>query len=512
MRIGGSLSDTLAGGIGTTRLYYRDRTQQVDRSRFRDESVVLNRREQALSLRLRYRRQRLRLSGSVDAGRIRDRNTGQTLPLRTYRLQTGLQWDRQSYHASVSYRAGHTLFGRIQRRDWTGSLSARATLGDRLRLRAQFYGTHTVAPRERTYGLASASLRYTLPFGHVLTVEGRRQAFGERFGEDQAFEFSAGYTVPLSLPVGRRENRLRGRVYDTQNGKGIPDVLLHLRGTTARTDEDGTFRLVLPEEAGIYDLHLDRNSLGLQRTLLREMPVSVRFTGTERPLPVEIGVARSVTVSGKARRFRTPGLPGAQRDTVDAGGVGGAVLEMTRAEEARGRQQRRRAVTDAQGRFAFTDLAPGRWVLHIVQPALPPDYAFEQKRLSFELRPGRTHKLRLRAFAEERNLRILDEGELKLEEPEQPEAPSDDVRTPASCEGPDARYLVVDKGDWLSTLARMLYGSIDLWPKLWLANQYQIDDPDLIFLGQRLCVPPKVPLSERERQALAAYRRTHSTR
>lgn len=48
----------------------------------------------------------------------------------------------------------------------------------------------------------------------------------------------------------------------------------------------------------------------------------------------------------------------------------------------------------------------------------------------------------------------------------------------------------VEKGDSLSKIAKKVYGKASLWRKIYEANQDHIKDPDLIYPGQVLRLPP----------------------
>jgi hypothetical protein len=57
--------------------------------------------------------------------------------------------------------------------------------------------------------------------------------------------------------------------------------------------------------------------------------------------------------------------------------------------------------------------------------------------------------------------------------------------------GVSGRYHVVTRGECLYTIAgyQQYYGDPDMWPTIYEANRYQIQDPHWIFAGQRLQIP-----------------------
>lgn len=58
--------------------------------------------------------------------------------------------------------------------------------------------------------------------------------------------------------------------------------------------------------------------------------------------------------------------------------------------------------------------------------------------------------------------------------------------TPAST----TKTYVVQKGDSLSKIAKHEYGNANDWRKIFEANKDIIKDPDLIYPGQTLKIPP----------------------
>jgi nucleoid-associated protein YgaU len=49
----------------------------------------------------------------------------------------------------------------------------------------------------------------------------------------------------------------------------------------------------------------------------------------------------------------------------------------------------------------------------------------------------------------------------------------------------------IDKGDTLSKIAKAHYGNANAWKQIFEANRDVIDDPDRIFPGQVIKLPPK---------------------
>ncbi|MCH9741269.1 MAG: LysM peptidoglycan-binding domain-containing protein [Epsilonproteobacteria bacterium] len=53
----------------------------------------------------------------------------------------------------------------------------------------------------------------------------------------------------------------------------------------------------------------------------------------------------------------------------------------------------------------------------------------------------------------------------------------------------EMRIIIVKRGDTLSNIAKRAYGDYDAYPKIFAANPEVIQNPDQIFVGQRLRIP-----------------------
>ena len=54
-----------------------------------------------------------------------------------------------------------------------------------------------------------------------------------------------------------------------------------------------------------------------------------------------------------------------------------------------------------------------------------------------------------------------------------------------------ARIYIVKAGDSLSKIAKAEYGNANDWNRIFEANKDILKDPDKIFPGQKLKIPPK---------------------
>jgi len=79
--------------------------------------------------------------------------------------------------------------------------------------------------------------------------------------------------------------------------------------------------------------------------------------------------------------------------------------------------------------------------------------------------------------------------------PDEKDPDFSDVEGGSSSTAPSAgkTYTIV-KGDTLSKIAKEEYGDAKLWRKIYEHNKDVIKDPDKIFPGQTIALPPKEDL------------------
>ena len=54
---------------------------------------------------------------------------------------------------------------------------------------------------------------------------------------------------------------------------------------------------------------------------------------------------------------------------------------------------------------------------------------------------------------------------------------------------PEPKFYTVEKGDSLSKIAKEVYGDYKKWEELFAANKEVIENPDLIYPGQKIRIP-----------------------
>ena len=57
-------------------------------------------------------------------------------------------------------------------------------------------------------------------------------------------------------------------------------------------------------------------------------------------------------------------------------------------------------------------------------------------------------------------------------------------------QAPEAKYYTVKEGDWLSKIAKEYYGDANKYNMIFEANKPMLKDPDKIYPGQVLRIPP----------------------
>ena len=416
------------GTVASIECQSRSREDRLPSPQFHDE-------DQTIGFTLAHQFNALSVSLSTETGKTRDHLAGTSAALRQYRLSTHFSPSgSQSYSVYVEHRDDGGL-GEEKRRSLTGGATASWRVTDRTVL--------VLAARTTDYEQAVDGGRdvFELRVSHLmanraqLCLSARHTSWrGADDGSEPAVMLE--YRMPLGVPLRRKKSvgALRGRVYDEQTGRGIPNTVLRLNGAAAVSDRNGHY--VFPAvKPGNYYLSADRRNIEIDKVPNHKMPRGVAVVGG-RDTSADIGFVPGATLSGRVALYRLaeaevgPLVPADTGDgtdaglplqatvgrpkLVEAGGVPNIVVELSDGLE------RLRCLTDANGRFSFGSVRPGKWALTVEASALPVHHHLEAEAVEVHLRPKQAETILFRVIPKSRPIRVIQNGGVLLEEPKQP--------------------------------------------------------------------------------------------
>ena len=429
-----------AGYANFLSIYYRSNDQDdlLPVSHFR-------RRDETWQFRAGFSLTRFMLLGNADLGTIRDKIAGTDNPYKRYTLYASVQpLDGHTYGFTVEYTDERDPTTLQTQHRLSGSFSLNVFLGESTQLSASLFGNRTRGEYEQTYSLFDVSFEHTFPFGHSLVLRGRQSIFTPS-EERKEIAYLAEYAIPIGVPIARstESGQLAGRVIDAENGTGVPNILLYAGGATAVTDRNGdySFPSLKPEK---YVLQVDMSSAGLNKVPLQRLPQELTIVGGQESR-FDISLSRSVTIDGTVLLY--PAQEQAANDTSqlvlkDPVGHAGVVVELSNTEEVN------RRLTDNRGRFAFSDIRPGRWTLRILDGNLPQNYYFEKDAHELTVAPGQTAEMSFKALPRKRRVQIVKQGQAIEIAPQKgkPETAKPKVQ-PQQLEKPKTVEVVAPKAD-----------------------------------------------------------------
>lgn len=463
--------------------------------------------------------------------------------------------------ASAEWVTGMPATSWVQDDRMSAALNVGMRVTPSTRLSAALSVTSYRGDYPRTPMTLDLSVVQNLPFGQRASWRTRAMSYGPGFPTVRPTH-QADYVIPLGLPVGMsgESGVVEATLVDRDAGRPLAGVLVRLGDQAHFTDADGRVSFSGLAEATHY-LEIDRGSLGADRVVVPMGPagVTVHAGETER---IELGVIRGARLQGTVRRFEARPSPALDAPAIldDRGSISGAVLQLSKGRDTL------RASVDGWGNFSFGGVAPGSWVLSVIRADLPRYHRFEQERLVVELRPGDTHEAALRVIPDAPPVQIIAEAELTLDASSPDPRPS--ATTPSARWVTGRRQIVPPPAETAATrrrivpppaeatatpppaatdsrwvtgrrrevpppaepdhmssppaatrhhytvtrwdvslvhIARVMYDDASLWPKIWVANLDQVEDPDIIRPGQRLRIPDKAPLTAEEQAARDRY-------
>jgi len=325
------------------------------------------------------------------------------LAARFDRLHTTLSWqerrqtdeltgavekvDRLRLGASMSLGPRASIRADFTREHSRGGAAGATERQDQLSLQADWQlrdglnlGLGYQRTRRNLFGASSwmdGTLAWEMPRGRRLELSFRRRS--GVFGGETAVGLEFMIPLSVSLPMLPQSGSAEGWLYlPGEPPEPLPGVRISIDGMEVVTDEGGRF--AFPSLApGGHELSVSRTSLGAE--LVPAIPLPLAFTTEPGVVArLEVPFIRAATVSGRVLRI-TEEYGRRGRETVAFAGV---LLELRQEEETIYR------VTDSGGRFTFTGVPPGRWVLGLWGGAVPAYHEVEPAEHVLNLVGGET--------------------------------------------------------------------------------------------------------------------------
>jgi len=347
------------------------------------------------------------LTAGIDLGNTHDNISHIFTPFRRLSLAAGLRPNAdQNYTVSFEYGSRKDLFTHDLREGATHSIGAWYRIGPTLLAQIGLHSSSTISPVSQTNLIIDIEANYTLPFGHRINVLGRSNIITGLF-DQRGFAYSLEYVVPVDLSVSRGGGTclLTGRIVDMESGRGIPDVVVYAGEIVAVSDQEGIFRFTNLKE-DTHSITLDGGTIGTERTTIQILPLRVALLrGQNRH--VEIGITRSGSISGRVFHSGNdsplpPGLsPSDKADSVSLVGV---------PVELRSETEVFRRLTDANGRFRFSHLRPGKWTVSVLETEATDGLAIGRGPQLVVLGPGQHSNVIFSLQAKRRHVRMIEQG------------------------------------------------------------------------------------------------------
>ena len=400
-----------------------------DSQRDQFDSSKYNSRNSTIQTRVGYNLPFVNLSANFDFGGIRDELHFKNSPYKRYALYASTNLSsKQNYNISLEYTTNRDIYTGEDQQRLAANLSAGIQFGESTQAHLNVYGSRLNANTTVTYSMFDATLEHVLPFKHKMSLHGRLTAMTPSTTKND-IAYALEYAIPIDVPIRRITGvgQLRGSIVN-ERGIGIKDALINVGDRVALTDKDGSFYFASLNPGSVY-LIVDKASIGLDRITTHAMPMELVIRGGEET-KLKLSVIRSAKVTGyisllgkKEREFTDTSSA-----LVELGGKSGVFLEMSQSGEVL------RRVTDSRGRFQFTDLRPGNWVLKVVGGDIPENHSIDPEYIDFQLNAGDKKDTTIILRPRKRAIRMLQEGAvLQVVTPEANKPQSIPAQTEKQC-------------------------------------------------------------------------------
>ncbi len=210
------------------------------------------------------------------------------------------------------------------------------------------------------------------------------------------FQFFLSYTIPLSLPVGKRKDvgSVSGYVYDDYERKAVPFATINLNGKKAVTDAEGYFNFS-STPVGMHALKTEN----LPQNLLAQYEISqnINVLGGKK-VEVPISVVQACSIKGTIKLYvfddTIPPWEESEPHIIEKEVVAGLRIFIS----SENGKEVYTTISDREGSFEFAMLRPGKWTISINNNQIASSHFLEEKELILNVKPKEDKVVNLRVL------------------------------------------------------------------------------------------------------------------
>ncbi len=324
--------------------------------------------------------------------------------------------DEISYRFDTSYEGESGVFSSTHKLGWDIGMSLRNE-GLFLGASAGNYFFITERGLENVSVQLNASFQYVFENRHVLDIKCNYSLLSYLDSIENIGTLNVAYTLPFDLPISPRTSvgSIKGIIFDSETGKPVKDAVVRIRDKAFVSDDRGNFTFA-PLEPGSYYLGFDLSRFGENWIPAVTIPYQV-LVEKGKETSVAIPITKGAVLEGKVKRFGygdasaryfSSGSQASEETLMEREGLPNIIIELSNATEVK------RRVTDRDGRYAFDEILPGKWTVHVVPMRLPDFHFVEKDTFEIYFNPGQEVSLDIRVIQEKRAV-VLDESSSDLE-------------------------------------------------------------------------------------------------
>jgi hypothetical protein len=272
-------------------------------------------------------------------------------------------------------------------KNWFYGASVNASVNKRMSLFFNYQGSYNVEEYYRDRSILDGRLSYTPNKNNRVEISSRYNLIKNSL-DVKEFSFMVRYVRTINAPVSKKRNigKLSGKVIN-KGVKNIEGIVLSLGADKAVSDKRGNYSFPMLA-AGTYYMMIDYSRAGINAVLETPGPYLVEIRPGEKT-NFDFGLTLSSRITGEIVLVKE-----ASEDNKMYVGTKNKLGKLM--IEAKNRGEVFRTFTNADGKFSFESLRPGKWTVKVYERGIPKEYELVSDLFSLDLTPGHTEHVEVK--------------------------------------------------------------------------------------------------------------------